>query len=141
VVVIPPEELNVVTPTVSKVPLIFARFKTSNDALRSIFEENVDNPATENPFPKLTCFATPNPPEIASAPVVGEDEFVVFENVTIPVTVKLDASIASDIKNFSVDRSHTRIIPSSVFLLESTSDKFTNRVGGADALDKTRITF
>ena len=84
--------------------------------LRSIFDEKVDTPATVNPLPKLTYFPTPNPPETARAPVVGEEESVEFVNVTKPVTVNLDASIASVMKNFSVVRSHTRIIPSSVFL-------------------------
>ena len=58
----------------------------------------------------------------------------------MPVTVKDDESIVSVMKNVSELRSHTRIIPSLV-LEWSLHHKFTSLVGGADALDKTRITF
>ena len=140
-VVIPPEDAKVVIPTDLNVSLTSKPFKISTAALTSRFDAKVETPATVRPSPIFTFFPIPIPPLTIRAPFAVVVEFSVLENVTIPAIFKVDESIESVMKNVSVPISHTRIIPSLVFRVESTSLKFTSLVGGADALDKTRITF
>ena len=84
---------------------------------------------------------TPKPPDIFTAPVEELVELVKLGKDVIPDIINVAASISSVKTNFSVVTSHTNTRPSSVFLVELTSLKLFNLVGGADALDNTLITF
>ena len=137
-VVIP---VNVVNPVTLRLLLTLKSLKISTEALASISDVNVATPAATKPAPKVKFLDIPTPPATVNAPVVAVDELVSFEIDEIPVCIIVEASILSLNTNFSVDASHTKTNPSSPFLAVSTSFILTNFVGGADALDNTRITF
>ena len=92
---IPPADANVVTPTDSKVEFAVTPFNMSTAAFISKSDAKVETPATVSPSPMFTCFATPSPPLTTKAPFAGAVEFVVLENVAIPVITKVDESIVS----------------------------------------------
>ena len=61
----------------------------STAALISKSEANVETPATDTFPPIFTALPIPIPPSITRAPFVGNEESVVFENVTIPVILRM----------------------------------------------------
>ena len=100
-------------------------------------DENVEIPVIVISPATFKFSPIPTPPETINAPFVGSVELVVLLKYAIPLTVVLDESITLVIINFSVGRSQTKIIPSTVLSVDSTSDKLINLVVCAVALDKT----